>query len=121
MNRIPVWIDCDPGVGDAVAMLLANWLQELDIVGISTVAGNATLPITTENALKICDLMKKNYPVFAGADRPLMREYEAGESPSTGRTVWAGQGCRSRPAVKRVSPPGMPSMRRRGSRRAGWS
>ena len=80
MNRIPVWIDCDPGVDDAVAILLANWLPELDIVGISTVAGNATLPITTENALKICNLMKKNYPVFSGADRPLMREYEAGES-----------------------------------------
>lgn len=80
MNKIPVWIDCDPGVDDAAALLLADWLPELEIVGISTVAGNATLPITTENALKICDLMKKNYPVFAGADHPLMREYDAGES-----------------------------------------
>ena len=80
MSKRPVWIDCDPGVDDAVAMLLANWLPELDIVGISTVAGNATLPVTTENALKICDLMKKNYPVYPGAERPLMREYEAGES-----------------------------------------
>lgn len=80
MKQMPVWIDCDPGVDDAVAILLAHRMPETDIVGISTVAGNAALPVTTENALKLCDLMGKSYPVYRGADRPLMRDYEAGES-----------------------------------------
>ena len=80
MDRIPVWIDCDPGVDDAAALVLADRLPELEVLGISTVAGNAPLSLTTENALKICDLMEKDYPVYPGADKPLMREYEYGES-----------------------------------------
>ena len=80
MKRIPVWIDCDPGVDDAAAIVLANALPELEVLGISTVAGNAPLPLTTENALKICDLIGKDYPVHPGADKPLLREYEYGES-----------------------------------------
>ena len=80
MNKLPVWIDCDPGVDDAAAIVLADWLEELNIVGISTVAGNAVLELTTKNALQICDLLKRDYPVFRGADHPLMRPYEAGES-----------------------------------------
>lgn len=80
MKRIPVWIDCDPGVDDAAALVLADCLPELELLGISTVAGNAPLPLTTENALKICDLMGKDYPVYPGADKPLLRPYEYGES-----------------------------------------
>lgn len=80
MIRIPVWIDCDPGVDDAAALLLADRLPELELLGVSTVAGNAPLPLTTENALKICELMGKDYPVHPGADKPLLRPYEYGES-----------------------------------------
>lgn len=78
MNKIPVWIDCDPGVDDAAALLLAHGLPELEIVGISTVAGNAPLCRTVSNALKLCDLMSAAYPVYAGAEKPLLRPYVDG-------------------------------------------
>ena len=73
MNKFPVWIDCDPGVDDAAAIILAHDLKELNILGISTVAGNVPLHMTTANALKLGDLVGKAYPVYAGADRPLIR------------------------------------------------
>ena len=78
MNKFPVWIDCDPGVDDAAAIILASDLKELEILGISTVAGNTPLSKTTANALKIGDLIGKPYPVYAGADRPLIRPYHDG-------------------------------------------
>ena len=56
-KQIPIWIDCDTGVDDAVALLVAHRQPALEIVGISTVAGNVALDKTTRNTLKICDLM----------------------------------------------------------------
>lgn len=52
-----IWFDCDTGVDDAIALLTAHRQPGLEIVGLSTVAGNVTLGHTTENTLKICDLM----------------------------------------------------------------
>ena len=78
MNKLPVWIDGDPGVDDAAAILVADDREELEIVAISTVAGNAPLEKTTRNALCLCEMMGKNYPVYRGACRPLMRNYEDG-------------------------------------------
>ncbi len=75
MNTIPVWIDCDTGVDDAVALLVAHRRQALKIVGISTVAGNVPLEKTTRNTLKLCDLMGADYPVFPGAAQPWIRPY----------------------------------------------
>ena len=75
MKQIPVWLDCDPGVDDAAAFLLAHSLPELKIVGVSTVAGNAPLPVTTRNALRLRDLMGENFPVHPGAEGPLRRPY----------------------------------------------
>jgi inosine-uridine nucleoside N-ribohydrolase len=48
-----VWLDCDPGHDDAFAIILAGYSQQLDLIGISSVAGNQTIDKTTENALKI--------------------------------------------------------------------
>lgn len=76
--KLPVWIDCDPGIDDAAAIILAHALPELDIVGISTVAGNAPLSVTTANALKLGDLLGADYPVYAGATKPLLKPYEDG-------------------------------------------
>lgn len=67
-------IDTDPGQDDAVAILLALASQELEILGITAVAGNVPLRLTEKNALKICELAgKAETKVYSGAIRPLMR------------------------------------------------
>jgi purine nucleosidase len=67
-------IDCDPGVDDAVGLLLAFASPELDIVAVTTVAGNVSLERTTRNARIIRQIAgREDVPVFAGADRPLRR------------------------------------------------
>ena len=71
----PVLIDCDPGHDDAIAILLALASPELELVGITTVAGNQTLEKTTANAIRILEFAgRTEIPVAAGADRPLLRE-----------------------------------------------
>jgi inosine-uridine nucleoside N-ribohydrolase len=71
----PIVIDCDPGHDDAIAILLALASPEVELRGITTVAGNQTLEKTTRNALKILELAgRTDIPVAAGADRPLVRE-----------------------------------------------
>ena len=67
-------IDTDPGQDDAVAILLALASPELEILGITAVAGNVPLKLTEKNARKICELAgKPDTKVFAGAVRPLAR------------------------------------------------
>jgi inosine-uridine nucleoside N-ribohydrolase len=71
----PIVIDCDPGHDDAIAILLALASPEVEVRGITTVAGNQTLEKTTRNALKILELAgRTDIPVAAGAARPLVRE-----------------------------------------------
>ena len=67
-------IDTDPGQDDAVAILLALASPELEVLGITAVAGNVPLKLTEKNARKICELAgRPDIKVFAGAIRPLMR------------------------------------------------
>ena len=67
-------IDTDPGQDDAVAILLALASPELDVVGITAVAGNVPLHLTEKNARKVCELAgKPDIKVYAGAVRPLVR------------------------------------------------
>jgi inosine-uridine nucleoside N-ribohydrolase len=71
----PVLIDCDPGHDDAIAILLALASPELELVGITTVAGNQTLQKTTANAIRVLEFVGRvEVPVAAGANRPLLRE-----------------------------------------------
>lgn len=63
-------IDCDPGHDDALALLLADHLA--DVVGVTTVSGNAPLPAVTANALGLMTLMAADVPVHAGAAGPLV-------------------------------------------------
>ncbi len=66
--------DCDPGQDDAVALLFAMAATQFDILGITVVAGNVPLNLTTMNALKICELAKQpNIPVYAGCPRPILK------------------------------------------------
>ncbi len=73
-------IDTDPGQDDAVAILLALASPEIDLLGITTVAGNVPLDLTEVNARKICDLAgRQDVPVFAGLSRPLVRSLVTAE------------------------------------------
>lgn len=73
-------IDTDPGQDDAVAILLALASPELDVLGITTVAGNVPLALTELNARKICELAgKPETRVFAGASHPLSRKLVTAE------------------------------------------
>ena len=83
---VPIVLDCDPGHDDAIALLLALGSPEVELLGVTTVAGNQTLEKTTANALRVLELVGRgDIPVSAGADRPLVRErfvaaYVHGES-----------------------------------------
>jgi purine nucleosidase len=74
MTQAPrkIIIDTDPGQDDAVAILLALASPELELLGLTAVAGNVPLDLTQTNARKVCDLAgRPDVPVFAGWDRPL--------------------------------------------------
>ena len=81
MTRTRIIIDTDPGQDDAVAILLALAEREqLDLLGITTVAGNVPLPLTTANALRILELAQRDdVPVFPGASQPLLRALRTAE------------------------------------------
>lgn len=74
MRNYPVWLDCDVGVDDAIAIMAAHALPEIDLLAISTVSGNAPLDKTFSNAHRMNGLMKTHYPVYRGASRPLIVE-----------------------------------------------
>jgi inosine-uridine nucleoside N-ribohydrolase len=72
-------LDCDPGHDDAIALMLALESPELELLGVTTVAGNQTLAKTTANAIRVLEhLGREAIPVAAGADRPLVREARVG-------------------------------------------
>ncbi|MBZ9752524.1 nucleoside hydrolase [Deinococcus sp. HMF7604] len=76
-SPMPVILDGDPGLDDAVAWLLALASPEdLTVLGVTTVHGNVALPLTTRNAgvtLALAGEAGQKVPVYAGADRPLVR------------------------------------------------
>lgn len=73
MSRIPVWIDTDTGVDDAFALMTALNLKDMEVKGISAVAGNVPLAHTFVNARNVVSLCRhEEIPVYPGADRPLM-------------------------------------------------
>ena len=73
----PMWLDCDPGYDDAVAMLLAAGSPLVKLLGVSTVSGNVNVEKTTRNAarvLTLCGAQYHNTTVLKGANRPLLAE-----------------------------------------------
>ena len=78
--RRKIIIDTDPGQDDAAAIMLALASPELDVVAITTVAGNVPLALTSRNARIVCELAgRADMPVFAGADKPLLRSLVTAE------------------------------------------
>ena len=98
MSATKILLDCDPGHDDAIALLLALASPELELLGVTTVAGNQTLDKTTANAIRLLEFVgRSNIPVAAGADRPLVREqyvasYVHGETGMDGPDLPAAQG-----------------------------
>ena len=98
MTPVPVVLDCDPGHDDAIALLLALASPEVDLRGVTTVAGNQTLEKTTANALRVLELVsREDVEVAAGAGRPLVREpfvaaYVHGESGLDGTDLPPARG-----------------------------
>src|SRR5256714_341426 len=75
VSATPILLDCDPGHDDAISLLLALASPELELLGVTTVAGNQTLDKTTANAIRVLDFIGRNdVAVAAGADRPLLRD-----------------------------------------------
>ncbi len=72
-TRRKIIIDTDPGQDDAVAILLALASPEIELLGVTAVAGNVPLHLTQRNARIVCELAgRPDIPVFAGSDRPLV-------------------------------------------------
>jgi inosine-uridine nucleoside N-ribohydrolase len=81
VSPTPILIDCDPGHDDAIALLLALASPEVQLLGVTSVAGNQTLDKTTANAIRVLEFAgHPEIQVAAGADRPLIRrQYSAAE------------------------------------------
>ena len=74
-ERRKIIIDTDPGQDDAAAIMLALASPELEVLGLTAVAGNVPLRLTSRNVRIICELCNRtDVPVYEGAERPLVRE-----------------------------------------------
>jgi purine nucleosidase len=72
VNPQKIILDCDPGIDDALAIVFAHGHPGLEICGITTVAGNVGLELTTANALRVAELLGLARPVTAGSPGPLL-------------------------------------------------
>lgn len=75
-TRSKIVLDVDTGIDDAWALYYALRSPGLDVLGITTIFGNADLDTTTENTLLMLDLLNAPIPVYRGADRPLLRDWD---------------------------------------------
>ena len=72
MGALPVILDVDPGVDDALALMLVLASPEVELVGVSTVSGNVPVEVGTRNALRLLNFLDRgDIPVFKGAEKPL--------------------------------------------------
>lgn len=74
IDKIPVIIDCDPGLDDAVALLMAGRNENIDIKAVTVVAGNQTLEKVGNNALRILEYGGIHVPVSFGFEKPMVRK-----------------------------------------------
>lgn len=76
MNKRKIIIDCDPGIDDSLAIMLALTSPEVEVLGITIVCGNSPVEMGFENAKKILKHMNRlDVPVYIGESKPLKREY----------------------------------------------
>lgn len=84
-DPVPVLIDCDPGVDDALAIAMAAAIPRLRIVGLTAVFGNADVATTARNAAGLARLVGLDVPVARGAARPLVAAFPGGVPQVHGR------------------------------------
>lgn len=99
MKKIPVIMDVDTGIDDAVALILAMQSDKLDIKGVTVVAGNQTLEKTLHNTLSVVEYFgRKDIPVAKGCDKPLVREQYV--DPATHGESGLGTAKLPQPSIK---------------------
>jgi len=74
MPKQKIIIDTDPGIDDALAIMLLAKSNQVDIKAITTVAGNASIQDVNNNARFLVDLLELNCPIYSGAEKPLVRD-----------------------------------------------
>ncbi len=93
MNKIPVIIDCDPGIDDTMMLTLAYARPELDIKLVTVEAGNLTIDKTTYNTLSFLTYIQKEVEVAKGIEQPMFRKQEIAEDihgeGGLGNVKWA--------------------------------
>lgn len=105
MPRRPIIIDTDPGVDDALALMLAAASPEVDLLGIIAVAGNVGLDRTSANAAALADLLGLDCPIGRGASGPLWRRDAESAEHVHGNN---GLGGYELPRSSRTFAPGVP-------------
>ncbi|WP_181063630.1 nucleoside hydrolase [Nocardia nova] len=98
-----VWLDCDSGFDDALALMVLARAPQIELVGISTVVGNTSLDNTTANTLAVAEFCGLDTPIYRGAAKPLAQEPQTIE-----RLLGAGaMGTLGRcfPAARRTAEP----------------
>jgi purine nucleosidase/pyrimidine-specific ribonucleoside hydrolase len=74
MTKTPILYDCDPGHDDAIALVMAHRSSSIELLGVTTTCGNASVDKTTSNAIRVLDFIGAwDVPVAAGCVRPLAR------------------------------------------------
>ena len=72
IEKLPLLIDTDPGVDDALALLMAFDAPHHEVIALTIAAGNVGLKHTVANALKLCEVAGVDVPVYGGCDAPLL-------------------------------------------------
>ncbi|GEK32052.1 MAG: nucleoside hydrolase [Kurthia sp.] len=106
MTKIPVIIDCDPGIDDAMMLTLAFARPELDIKLVTVEAGNLTMDKTTYNTLSFLTYINERVEVAKGIEQPMFRKQEVAEDihgeGGLGNVKWADPSFEAseRPAIQ---------------------
>ena len=74
MSKINIILDCDPGHDDAIALLLSCYSEKLNLLAVTTCAGNQTIDKTSKNALNLLNFFNKNIPLAKGSSSPIKRK-----------------------------------------------
>jgi ribosylpyrimidine nucleosidase len=86
MDKCKIILDCDPGHDDAIAIMIAGNTPGIELLGITVVAGNQTLEKTSKNALRVCEYLGIDVPVYSGCGGPMVRDKQVISSEIHGET-----------------------------------